>query len=153
MSLDPTVVQARPAFVRPIVAAITLIALGEVVIFLTWGLLLYPGQNLWILGAWAAICSVSLGAIIGALVDIFVTGRRAASAAFVWTAAIWFAVLASCTYLCFRIDLAAGGRFGAADAPTLFISAGFIPAFLASFLYAWLVTTPKGQGLLSRAGL
>jgi hypothetical protein len=153
MDLELTTHAARPAFVRPIVAAIALTVIGEAAIFLVWGLVLYPGQNLWVMAAWTAICGVSLGAIIGAFVDVVVTGRLAGRAAFAMTALIWFVVLAACTYLCYRVDLATGGRFGARQAPALFLSAGLIPAFLASFLYAWLVTFPKGQRLLSRMGL
>lgn len=153
MELDSTTHDARPAFVRPILAAIVLTVIGEAVIFLIWRFVLFPGQSLWIMAAWAAICGVSLGAVIGAFVNVFVTGRTTGRAAFALTALIWFALLAACMYLCYRVDLATGGRFGAGDAPGLFLSSGLIPAFVASFLYAWLVTCTKGQGMLSRIGL
>jgi hypothetical protein len=142
----------RTDFTRPITVAVTLTFFGEAVIFLLWGVSLFPGGPLWRKAVWTGICGVAMGATIGALVNVAVTGRMAGRTAALCSGVLYFAVLAFCTFLCFEIDLATGSRFGARQAPVLFIAGGLVPAFLSSFLYAWLLFSEPGSRLLTRLG-
>lgn len=68
----------RSEFVRPIVLALALTVLGEVLIFGIWGVLLFPEGNLLRKLGWTLTCGVAMGAAIGALVNVVVTGRLTA---------------------------------------------------------------------------
>ncbi len=93
-----------------------------------------------------------MGATVGALVNVFVTGRLRSGTAAVTAGAIYFSVLAICVALCFEISLSVD-YFGAAEAPFLFVLGGLIPAFAKSFAYAWLPYSESGQAIITRTGL
>ena len=113
--------KTRREFVRPIVVATVLTLGGEMLVFLIWGLGLFPEGSLLSKFVWTATCGIAMGATIAALTIWLVAGRldghRAAAAASV----VSFAVLAFCTFLCYRLDLSLD-LFGARAAPELFIS-------------------------------
>lgn len=151
----PSVIDLRKTrleFVRPIVVVTALTLGGEMMIFLIWGLGIFPDGELLPKFVWTATCGVAMGATIAALTILLVTGRlegrRAAAAAGV----ISFAVLAFCTFLCYRLDLSLD-LFGARAAPELFVSGGLVPALLGSALYGWLLHARRGASLLARLGL
>jgi hypothetical protein len=93
-----------------------------------------------------------MGASIGALVNVVITGRMAGKRAVIWSGALYFAVVAFCTFLCFQIDLALGSHFGAREAPLLFLAGGLIPALASSYAYGWVLFSEAGADLLSRLG-
>ena len=142
----------RSDFTRPIVVAVMLTLSGEIVIFFLWGVVFFPGGVLLHKAVWAGTCSLAMGATIGALVNVVVTGRMDGRRAMLWTGSIYFIVLALCTFLCFRIDMATGGHFGAREAPLLFIAGGLIPALGSSPVYSWLLVSKTGAKFLSRIG-
>ena len=127
---------ARRDFVRPIVAAITLTLVGELLIFFVWGTLLFPSGNIWHKLGWTLTCGVAMGATIGALVNVVVTGRLNRLTAAACAGAIYFVTLAICVYICFQIDLSTG-YFGASEAPVLFVLGGLGPAALTGIVYGW----------------
>lgn len=92
-----------------------------------------------------------MGAVIGALVNVFVVGRSAGRRAIITCAFIYVVVLSYCTVLCYRIDLAMG-HFGARSDPGLFLSGGFVPALVASIPYAWFLFSEVGPTLLEKVG-
>ena len=139
----------RRDFVRPIVAAIFFTLVGEILIFFIWGIALFPAGPLWRKLGWTMTCGVAMGATIGALVNVFVTGRLRSSRAAVTAGVIYFSVLAFCTALCYQVDLSVD-YFGAREAPVVFVLGGLIPAFLTSIAYAWLLYSVSGQSILSR---
>ncbi len=93
-----------------------------------------------------------MGATIGALVNVVVTGRSPARSAAITSAVIYFSVLAFCVGLCYQIDTSIG-FFGANEEPILFILGGLVPALLTSVAYAWLLYSEAGQAFLGRIGL
>lgn len=147
-----TDVSARKAYLRPVTVAVTFTFLGEMLIFYIWGMNLFSGGALWRKAVWTSVCGVAMGAVIGAFVNLFVTERLAGRQAAATAGFIYFGVLAGCVALCFEIDRATGGAFGAHDAPLLFIVGGLAPAFLSAFIYAWLLYAPAGRSLLDRIG-
>jgi hypothetical protein len=147
-----SVLSQRPEFLRPIVVAVCLTWLGEILIFLIWGVTLLPGGALWRKFGWTMTCGVAMGLAIGALVNVFVTGRLHALAA-AWSAGgIYFLVLSFCVGLCYQIDRAVG-FFGANEAPLLFILGGLVPALVTGLFYGWVLYSSPGRSLLSRIGL
>jgi hypothetical protein len=144
--------RTRQEFLRPILVALALALGGEMLIFLIWSLGLFPDGRLLPKFVWTATCGIAMGASIAAFTLLLVTGRlegrRAAAAA----GLVCFAVLAYCTFLCYRIDLTLD-LFGARRAPALFISGGLVPALFGSALYGWLLHARGGSSLLARLGL
>jgi hypothetical protein len=141
----------RADYVRPITVGITFTAFGELLIFLLWGLLLFPEGNVLAKLAWTATCGIAMGAVNGAVINVFVTGRLTGPQAIIACALIYFAVLVYCTVLCYRVDLRMG-LFGARPDPGLFLAGGFVPAFISSLPYAWLLYSERGRTLLDRVG-
>lgn len=142
----------RSDFARPITVAITFTLFGEVLIFFLWGAHLFPNGALLPKAIWTGTCGLAMGATIGALVNVVVTGRMDGIKAAFWSGLLYFGVLALCTFLCFQIDRATGSNFGAREAPLLFVAGGLIPAFASSPLYSWLLFSMTGRHLLSRLG-
>ena len=142
----------RSDFTRPITVAITFTLFGEALIFLLWGVYLFPKGAIWHKAVWTGTCGLAMGATIGALVNVVVTGRMDGSTAAFWSGLLYFSVLALCTFLCFQIDLATGSHFGAWEAPLLFIAGGLIPALASGLVYSWLLYSETGANLLSRLG-
>lgn len=147
-----TDLSARNAYLRPVTVAVTFTFLGEMLILYIWGMNLFSDGALWRKAVWTFVCGVAMGAVIGALVNLFVTERLDGRQAAAMAGFIYFGVLAGCVALCFEIDRATGGAFGAHDAPLLFILGGLAPAFFSAFIYAWLLYAPAGRALLDRIG-
>lgn len=126
----------RRDVMRPILSAVTLTVLGELIIFVLWGTLLFPSGNLLHKLGWTLTCGIAMGATIGAFVNVVVTGRLQALIAALSAGGIYFAVLGVCVFLCYYIDQSTG-YFGASEAPQLFILGGLIPAALTSIIYGW----------------
>ncbi|MBL6952172.1 MAG: hypothetical protein ISR50_06045 [Alphaproteobacteria bacterium] len=143
---------ARSDFTRPITLAITFTLFGEASIFFLWGVHLFPNGVLWHKVAWTGVCGLAMGATIGALVNVVVTGRVDRKRAVIWSSFLYFGVLALCTLFCFQIDLATGSQFGAREEPLLFIAGGLIPALASSVVYSWALYSETGTNLLSRLG-
>lgn len=142
----------RSDFTRPIVVAVMLTLSGEILIFLLWSVVFFPSGVLLHKAAWAGTCGIAMGATIGALVNVVVTGRMDGRRAMLWNGSLYFIVLALCTFLCFRIDMATGGHFGAREAPLLFIAGGLVPALGSSPVYSWLLVSKTVAKFLSRIG-
>lgn len=142
----------RQEFVRPIVLAIFFTLAGEILIFLLWGVVLFPAGTLWRKLAWTMVCGLAMGATIGALVNVFVTGRQSGRPAGIAAGALYFGVLSLCVLICYEIDHAIG-FFGAHEEPLLFILGGLVPAAITAVAYGWLLHAENGRAILSRCGL
>ena len=141
----------RAHLVRPTSVAVTLTVVGELFYFIVWGLILFPEGATWVKAVWTATCGVGMGAVIGALVVWLVVGRLSGRAAGIASGAIYFAVLAYCSFLCAGIGQATR-YFGAHTHTALFVWGGLIPAFLSAFFYGWVLSTARGERLLARLG-
>ena len=138
----------RKTYLRPVSVAVTFTFVGEMLILYIWGVELFAGGQFWRKFVWTATCGVAMGAVIGAMVNIFVTERIMGRAAAIGAGAIYFLTLTYCVFLCFEIDRVTGGTFGAHTAPEFFIAGGLAPAFVSAFAYAWLLYSRRGQSLL-----
>ncbi len=143
---------SRRDFVRPIILAIALTFLGEMAILLIWGRFLFPAGDFIAKLLWTAVCGLAMGATIGALVTLLVTGRLQGVRVILGTATLYLGVLSLCTLLCYQIDLDLN-LFGARQAALLFIAGGMVPAVVSTFLYVWLLYSHKGRRFLARLGV
>ena len=138
---------------RPILVAILLSLIGEIWLFVTFGLLAYPEGSFLLKLVWTGFyCGIGMGAAIGGLVTLIVVNRFEGTKAFVAGAITAFLALLACNWLCLTIDQHYN-FFGGRDDPALFFWNGAIMALIGSVLLSWLVFMPKGQNLLTRMGL
>ena len=133
-------VLSRVQMVRPITVAIALTITGEIIYFLLWGVVWFPEGDLWRKLGWTATCGLAMGATIGALVLLFVTGRFTGRRALAAAGAVYAGTLLYCTALCFLIARSVD-YFGANSDPSLFVGGSVVPIVLTTVIYAWLVTS------------
>lgn len=139
---------------RVIQVCLSTTVLGEFIIFLVWGLWLYPGGDIVNKFLWTVVfCGFGMGSAIAVLLILLIadrlTGWRAAWA----TSGISLAILGVlCNWLCFRLDSHYFHYFGGAESPTLFIANGIVMSTIGGLLIGWLLFVPKGQQLLVKLG-
>jgi hypothetical protein len=130
--------------ISPILFAVLLTFSGEVLIFVVFGVLLYPGGDLLAKAWWTGTCGIAMGLLIGGIVLLLQAALRDRRALAVAAGLAYFTVLAYCVAICFAIDRHIG-YFGAAEAPGLFIWSGLIAAAATAPLYAWCVYRGAGR--------
>ena len=142
----------RSDAVRPVALAVTMTALAEAFYFVVWGLYLFPEGS--ILGklVWTLTCGIAMGSVIGSATIMLVVGRLEGAAALVSSALTFFVVASTCAVLCSSID-ARFGYFGGAENAELFVLAGVIPGAFGAIVYALLLFSAPGRGILQRMGL
>lgn len=137
---------------RVIQVCLAATVLGELIIFLVWGLWLHPGGNVVNKFLWTVVfCGFGMGSSVAVLLILSVvdklTGWKAAWAA----STITFGILGVlCNWLCFRLDSRYFHYFGGAESPTLFIASGILMSTLGGLLIGWLLFVPSGQRVLRR---
>ena len=133
-----------------IATCVSATVLGELVIFVTWGLWLFPGGGLLPKFIWTVVvCGIGMGSVIASSLLLFVVDRLRGWMAVAATTALSVGVLGLlCNWLCFTLDAHFFHFFGAAENPTLFIVNGIVMAAVGGFAIGWLLFIPKGQRFL-----
>lgn len=137
---------ARSALLRPIKLSIMMSVTGEFIIFVVWGLFLFPEGNwldklLWTL----LFCGVGMGAAVGAAVALFIVGRLRGVAAIVATMALSIGLLGvTCNLLCLALDEHFHYFGGDRDGP-LFVWNGIAMAAFGGLAVGWLCFTERGS--------
>lgn len=141
-------------FRRPILLAILASMLGELVIFVVYGVILYPDGSLLHKFFWTVIfCGVGMGSTAGALVCLLVLGRWDGWRAIVATVVITTLVLGvGCDYLCFSLDRHFH-YFGAHENPAAFWTFGLAASAFGGLAIGWLIFSDRGRRILEGAGL
>jgi len=137
----------RPAHLRTTLVfgtAIALTSLAEIVYFLLWGIVLFPGGSLAGKAVWTATCGIAMGAVVGAATLLLVEGRASGLAAIGAAAGIMAAVGSYCGWLCSRID-ARFDYFGGTENVELFIWSSVIPAIGGGLIFGWWIYG-RGKG-------
>jgi hypothetical protein len=144
-------IDARRRYIRPLKLSIAASVLGESVIFVVWGVLLYPGGELLHKLLWTVLfCGVGMGAALGALLVLFVVDRLEGAAAVLVTAGLSAGVLGvACNLLCLQLDRHFH-YFGGADNAPLFLVNGVLMASLGGAVVGWLCFTPRGRRVGAR---
>jgi hypothetical protein len=137
---------------RPIVLAVLLTASGEAVIFIIFGVYLFPAGHLMAKAYWTGTCGLAMGLVIGAAVLVLERGLGGGRMMPFAGAGAYFAVLAYCVGLCFTLDRQFG-YFGAIETPHLFVWSGLAAAALSAPVYAWCLYGANGRRLSAAIGL
>lgn len=145
---------SRKEYLRPIKLAIFFSVLAEAIIFVVWGLILYPEGNLLHKFLWTIVfCGLGMGATTGAFISLFVVGRWNGVKAILATAAISTVLLGFlCNLLCYKLDMHFD-YFGGPETPELFIWNGLVMAFIAGALVGYLLFTNAGKNILDKIGI
>ncbi len=130
------ITKSRVTQVLGIAVGMTLLA--EVIYFILWGLVLFPGGSVFNKVVWTFTCGIGMGAVIGALVLVFVEGTASGRPAIFKAALTMFGVGAYCTVLCSGID-ASVNYFGGAENTALFVTGSIIPAALGGLFFGWVL--------------
>ncbi|MEZ2415000.1 hypothetical protein ACA086_08535 [Muriicola sp. E247] len=139
---------------RPLKLSILFSILGEAVIFVVWGVLLYPEGNLLHKFLWTIVfCGFGMGAAIGSIIALFVVGKWKGVYAVIFCAELSGIVLGLfCNYLCFYLDMHFD-YFGGKETPLLFVINGTVIATLGGALVGWLCFTEKGKRVLNKLNM
>ncbi|MBT8247944.1 MAG: hypothetical protein KJN73_09000 [Acidimicrobiia bacterium] len=143
----------RRQYLRPLYIGVILAGVGELGIFLVWGVWLFPEGDLLSKFAWIATCSLGMGLTVGGLVDLTVVERlrgRAAMGATIGLTALVIGV--GCNYLCWSLDHQYNW-WGGATAPGLFLGAGLVGSLILGWLYAYFLFSRQGPKMLGRVGI
>ncbi len=138
-------------FKRPVILGIFFSALAEFVIFVVWGLFLYPEGNILYKFLWTVVfCGIGMGATVGVLIQLFVIGKFKAGKAILACSLISIGVLGiACNILCLNLD-AHFHYFGGVENSTLFIVNGVVMSAVGGGLVGWLMFSAKGKKILSQ---
>ncbi len=141
----------RQRYLRPLWVCMALSAVGEFLIFIVFGVLLFPGGNLLHKFLWTTVfCGLGMGATLGALVDLWIVDCLSGISAVMGTVALSTGLLGIvCNLLCLHLDHSFH-YFGGAENELLFFVNGLIMAAGGGALASGLLFTSRGQSLLNR---
>lgn len=141
-------------YLRPLQLSILFAVLGELIILIVWGVILYPEGSLLQKFLWTIVfCGLGMGSSIGALIDLFIVGKFKGFSAVVLTtliSVIFLGVL--CNVLCYRLDMHFD-YFGGKDTPTLFLVNGIFLSAGGGALVGWLCFSHRGRLVLEKLNL
>lgn len=136
---------------RPLKLSIILSVVGELIIFIVWGLVLYPEGSVLHKFLWAVVfCGFGMGSLTGAMITLFVVQRlkgMTAIAACVVISGLLLGVF--CNFLCLNLDMHFN-YFGGHDTPGLFIWSGLLMSIIGGLLVGVLSFTETGEVWMSR---
>ena len=132
--------------------SIALSVLGETVIFLVWGVLLFREGDLVAKFLWTVVfCGFGMGSALGAALIALPIERLWGWQAVLTTALLSTTLLGvACNWLCFRLDAEYFHYFGGAENPILFLLNGVFMAFLGGGVIGFLAFTSPGSVVLGR---
>lgn len=143
---------ARRHYVRPLVLAAMFTVVGETMVVVLWGFILYPGGGILSKLLLAAASAIVMAVAIGLMVGFIVGGRFKGPVAAVASSLCYTIVLVAGILISYKIDMATD-LFGVRRDPTLFVLTGVLPAISSAPLYGWLLHGELGKDLLARLGL
>lgn len=139
---------------RPLIVGLVLATFGELMIFIIFGVILFPSGNILSKFLWTVLfCGVGMGSAFGTIVDLAVVGRLKGRSAIIACTIISTVILGfACNLLCFNLDQHFN-YFGGQGSPKLFILNGIVMASIGGFLSGWLLFTESGSRALDRLGI
>lgn len=128
--------------------------LGELAIFIIYGVILFPEGNLLHKFFWTVVfCGIGMGSTAGGLVCLIVLGRWDGWKAILATTVITTLVLGvACDYLSFSLDQHFH-YFGAQENPAAFWGFGLTGAALGGLAIGWLIFSNRGRRIPDGVGL
>ncbi|MCL9780221.1 hypothetical protein M9194_02095 [Vibrio sp. S4M6] len=128
--------------------AIGLSLFGEFVLWVVYGLVLYPGYPITTL-IWAATCGLAMGSTMGALSYLLLSKLKLGRVAFFSGFAISAFVLSVCNVVCF-VFAKQFALWGALASPINFLGGGFVGVLIGSVFYSWLLFSRSGNNFRHR---
>lgn len=145
--------EIRREHLRPLYLALVITFLGEAVLFVLYGVVLFPQGPILTKLVWVVACALGMGAVAGVFVTLLVVGRLDGTQAMWASTLIWVLSLGvGCNVLCLYLGQQFG-MWGAHTHPEAFLAGGFFPSVLGGFVYSYALFTQSGRALLVRIGL
>lgn len=146
--------QVAKEYTRPLIVGLALATFGELLLFIVFGVILYPEGDLFSKFLWTVVfCGIGMGSAFGVAIDLMVVNRFKGAMAILYCTILSSGFLGiGCNVLCFKLDQEFQ-YFGGQHNPTLFIINGLIMATLGGFIGGWLLFTDQGKKILQKVGL
>jgi hypothetical protein len=144
----------RKLFIRPLIVSLGFSVIGEFLLLILYGIILFPDGNmiykiLWTLG----FCGIGMGATLGTSINLFIIGRYSGLKAILLTTLLAFLIMGvACDLLCLNLDLHFN-YFGAQTNPLLFSAGGMLGSLIAGAGIGGLLFSKTGQSIMERLGI
>jgi hypothetical protein len=154
MSREGIIEDPRKIYTRPIVVSLGVCIFGELLLFILYGIVLFPQGNLLYKFLWTVVfCGIGMGATVGAFVNLFIIDKYSGIKAIIFTILLSLATLGVlCNLLCLQLDLHFH-YFGAETNPILFLIGSIPGSIVAGVVIALLLFSRKGDKILHRFSL
>jgi hypothetical protein len=141
------VVSMRKKYLRPIVLGILGGWFAEIMFIIVQGVILYPGQPIWVMAFWGLFCGTGMGAVAGIFVNLFVQDRYEGTKA-ILPGIFWaFIPYAACGYFCYEIALNTN-YYGAREMGWIFVAKNMILSFVGAVIISFALFTERGRAVL-----
>ena len=154
MSANALAEDARKIFIRPLIISLFFAVVGELVLLLIYGIILFPEGNLMYKVLWTlGFCGIGMGATLGTGINLFIVGRYSGTKAIMLTILLSFLIMGiACDLLCLNLDLHFN-YFGAQTNPVLFSAGGLIGSLIGGAGIGGLLFSGTGRSILDRIGI
>ena len=144
----------RKLYIRPLIISLFFAVLGELVLFVLYGMILFPQGNMMYKVLWTiGFCGVGMGATLGACINLVIIGRYEGTKAFLLAILLSFLIMGvACDLLCLNLDLHFN-YFGAQTNPLLFSAGGVLGSLIGGAGIGGLLFFETGRSILVRIGL
>jgi hypothetical protein len=140
------------SYIRPLALAAVFTVPGAAILFVYWGMVLYPDGDIVAKLLWAAASGIGMAVAIGLMVGFIVGGRYEGAIAGVISSFCYATVLVAAVLISYEVDVVLD-LFGIRRDPMRFVLTGVVPTFLTAPLYGWLLHGKVGKALLARIGM
>ena len=145
------VMDTREMFIRPLIISLLFTVVGEFLLLVIYGILLFPDGNMIYKVLWTLVfCGIGMWATLGTSINLFIIGRYAGLKAILVTILLSFLIMGvACDLLCLNLDLHFN-YFGAQINPLLFSTGGMLGSLIAGAGIGGLLFSRTGQSIMER---
>jgi hypothetical protein len=145
------VMDTREMFIRPLIISLLFTVVGEFLLLVIYGILLFPDGNMIYKVLWTLVfCGIGMWATLGTSINLFIIGRYAGLKAILVTILLSFLIMGvACDLLCLNLDLHFN-YFGAQINPLLFSAGGMLGSLIAGAGIGGLLFSRTGQSIMER---
>lgn len=145
---------ARKMFIQPLIVSLGFSVIGEFILLIIYGIILFPGGNMIYKFLWTVVfCGIGMGATLGTGINLFVIGRYSRLKATLLTILLAVVVMGvACDLLCLNLDRQFH-YFGAQTNPLLFSFGGIFGSLLAGTGIGGVLFSKAGQSLMAKIGI
>ena len=147
-----TIRAERQKYLRPIVLGILGGWFAEILFIVVQGVILYPGNPIWVMMFWGLFCGTGMGAVAGVFASLFVVDRYEGTKAVVPGIVAIFIPYAACWYFCYEIALNTN-YYGAVEMGWIFVAKNMVLSFVGAVLISLALFTERGRAIVEKFGL